>query len=254
MKQQSSGFALVPAEVLAIGNGYAISVYAAIAQHADRSGNAWPSLDRLAEMTGWSRPTIVKAVKMLEQSHVISKQTRNVGGLKQSNKYTLIYHAKAAKSRMETSLPSSETSLTFVGNEVANVGNDVEPGRQPRLQEQEPENKNHKEPDGSLRRVNGGKMQPSPKPLPENGPAQQIVKAFCHAVNIERPAAYRKAVGQAQQLANAGIQPTDIPVMVAWLRQQSWVNGAIDLGLILSQADKWQASRSQPEPVKRFIV
>jgi hypothetical protein len=87
-----------------------------------------------------------------------------------------------------------------------------------------------------------------PAPLPENGPSQQIVKAFCDAIGIERPVNYSKSVGQAKQLAVAGITAEQIPDIVSWLRDQKWVNGAIDLGLIVNQADKWQAAS---KPVSR---
>lgn len=99
--------------------------------------------------------------------------------------------------------------------------------------------------------MGGGK---EPKPLPENGPAQRIVKAYCEAVGIEKPVSYNKAVGQAQSLADGGITPDDIPRIVSWLRSQKWVGGGIDLGLILSQAEKWQSARHQPEPPKRLVV
>lgn len=136
--KQSSGFALIPAEVLAIGNGYAIAVYAAIAQHADREGIAWPSLDRIAEMTGWSRPTVVKAVKMLEESGVLQKERRELSGFKQSNRYRLTHHRKTASTRMETSLPTMEATLPTLETSFTQDGNDVDVGRQPRFHEQEP--------------------------------------------------------------------------------------------------------------------
>jgi hypothetical protein len=87
--------------------------------------------------------------------------------------------------------------------------------------------------------------------LPDRGAAQQIVKAFCTAVGIERPVSYGKAAGQARQLAAAGITAEQIPDIVAWLREQDWVGGAIDLGLIVNQADKWQAARVDPGTGRR---
>lgn len=81
------------------------------------------------------------------------------------------------------------------------------------------------------------------KPLPENGPAQKIVKAYCEAVGIEKPANYRKSAGQAQQISDAGITADEIPRVVEWLNAQAWVKSGVDLGLILNQADKWRASQ-----------
>ena len=110
-------------------------------------------------------------------------------------------------------------------------------------------------PDGTLRDIKGGrKTAPKAKPLPENGPAQQIVKAYCAAIGIERPVNYGKAVGQAKQLADAGITPMEIPQIVKWLQGQKWVDGAVDLGLVLNQADKWQAVKNKPAPIRRHVV
>ena len=110
-------------------------------------------------------------------------------------------------------------------------------------------------PDGTLRDIKGGrKTAPKAKPLPENGPAQQIVKAYCAAIGIERPVNYGKAVGQAKQLADAGITPLEIPQIVKWLQGQKWVDGAVDLGLVLNQADKWQAVKNKPAPIRRHVV
>lgn len=108
-------------------------------------------------------------------------------------------------------------------------------------------------PSGSLRNIEGGR-KPKAKPLPENGPAQQIVKAYCAAIGIERPVNYGKAVGQAKQLADAGITPLEIPQIVKWLQGQKWVDGAVDLGLVLNQADKWQAVKNKPAPIRRHVV
>ena len=80
--------------------------------------------------------------------------------------------------------------------------------------------------------------------LPDNGPAQRIVKAFCETMGIDRPVNYAKSVGNAKTLVNAKITPEHIPDIVHWLQGQAWVNGAIDLSLVVNQADKWRASQN----------
>lgn len=84
---------------------------------------------------------------------------------------------------------------------------------------------------------------PPTKPLPENGTAQQIVKAFCLVARIEQPANYKKTVGQAQMLARAGVTPEDIPALYEYVA--GWAKGA-DLGLMLNQVDRWRSSRNAP--------
>jgi hypothetical protein len=81
-------------------------------------------------------------------------------------------------------------------------------------------------------------------PAPKRSDAQQIMDAFCVAVGIERLANYDKAGGQAKSLLKVGITADDIPAIVEWLRPQAWVKDGFDLGTILSQADKWQTSKT----------
>jgi Bifunctional DNA primase/polymerase, N-terminal/Primase C terminal 1 (PriCT-1)/Helix-turn-helix domain len=50
-----------------------------LAQHADRNGVAWPGIDRLADLTGASRPTVISAIKRLEaadRAHVTRTHQR----------------------------------------------------------------------------------------------------------------------------------------------------------------------------------
>lgn len=144
-----SGFALIPAQVLATGNGYAIAVYAAIAQHADREGIAFPSLKRLCEITGWSRPTVDKAIAMLVSCGVLVKERRFKDGVNQSNQYRLPLHLrKSANVQIETSLPTSEATLPTLETSLPLVGNDVSSGTQPRFHEQEPIEQDSEEQEG----------------------------------------------------------------------------------------------------------
>ena len=263
--KQSGGFAVIPVEVLKIGNGYAIAVYAAIAQHANREGYAWPSLDRLAEMTGWSRPTVVKAVKMLESSGAISKERRQVSGFKQSNRYHLTHHnhanvqmetsftkdgnetRKPTNVQMETSLPSLETSLT-------QDGNDVDVGWKPRLQEQYPVEQEPNEQDTdsesgefdqTLRVVPGGKDDDR-KPMPRHGMAQTLLATLHEDVlNIGPPTNYKRAVGVAGRLANAGCTPLELKQIAEWLLNDPfWGPKGVTIQKILDRRDDWHAAKA----------
>lgn len=139
---------MVPAEVLATGNGYAIAVYAAIAQHADRKGQAYPSIARLQQITGWSRPTIDKAIKVLCDAGSLVKINRAEGGMKRSNAYVLPSRnagntdnaapQEPANVQTEATLPTIETSLETDGNEITDVGNDVGTSTKRGFHKQEP--------------------------------------------------------------------------------------------------------------------
>jgi len=85
--------------------------------------------------------------------------------------------------------------------------------------------------------------QPNHK-RPEHGPAQRIMAAFCDAVGIDRLPDYKMAGGQAQNLVKAGVTAEDIPDMVAWCFEQSWMNGGIDLGTLYRHMVKWRTDRA----------
>jgi uncharacterized phage protein (TIGR02220 family) len=61
-----------------------------IAQHIGKNGVAWPGLNRLVELTGWSKPTVIKIAKQLDGKGVV-KMTHRKGenGRNQSNLYRL---------------------------------------------------------------------------------------------------------------------------------------------------------------------
>ena len=67
-------------------------VLLAIADHADDEGLAWPGQDRLAELTGYSRPTVSAAVKRLE-AHGRIETSRKV---RMSNRYRLRSRSRSA--------------------------------------------------------------------------------------------------------------------------------------------------------------
>lgn len=236
--KQVGGFAVIPAEVFAIGNGHAIAVYAALAKHADREGVAWPSLDRLAEMTGWSRPTIVKAIKMLEAAQVIRKTRRNTNGVHISNQYILLHHGKSANVQMETSLLTVETSFTRDGNDVANVVNESAPRRKRRLQEQEPKNKTQ---DLSKPAVKG------------NTPPHQIVNRFYELIGGSSPSP-SKDIGHGKSLHNAGITPDDLPAMIEWVKGDWTGKDGFDLSTLVRGITRWRTAQAKPTPIRRLVT
>lgn len=247
--KRSSGFAKVPAEVLDIGNGYAIAVYAAIAHHADRDGVAFPSLKRLCEITGWSRPTIDKAIAMLVSEGVLQKVRRAENGVNISNKYRLT-SKKTAKAQMETSLPTQETTLPTSETSLHGVRNDVSRGTQPRFQEQEPENKIQEQdvPDGSWTILPGSKPA-----VNGDSPPHRIVNRFYELVG-GTSAAPPKDIGHAKTLDKAGVTPDDLPALIAWVQKDWTGKDGYDLSTLARGVTRWRTSQQKPAQPKRLVV
>ena len=61
-------------------DAYAIATYCAIARHSDyETSKAWPSISRICEYIGASRPTVCKAIADLEEKNII-KAYKKAGG------------------------------------------------------------------------------------------------------------------------------------------------------------------------------
>jgi Helix-turn-helix domain len=59
----------------------AFAVWSAIKVHADfESGKAWPSIRRIGEMTGLGKSTVARAVDILEEVHMLRKETQGWPG------------------------------------------------------------------------------------------------------------------------------------------------------------------------------
>lgn len=55
----------------------AFAVWSAVKVHADfESGQAWPSIRKLADMTGLGSATVMRAIEALEQAHMLRKEAR----------------------------------------------------------------------------------------------------------------------------------------------------------------------------------
>lgn len=112
------GYGMIPAAVYALGNGYALAVYAALAKHADNeTGECWPSHDTIRKMTGWSKPTVIKAIRALADAGLVEIHEQRDHGMRRVNRYRLPLH-QPANGRQSTTLPTLSTSLTQVVNDV----------------------------------------------------------------------------------------------------------------------------------------
>jgi len=72
------GFAIVPRAVLRHEglSGYAKLVYALLASRINGSRACYPSVETLAEESGWSRPTVIHAITELVQLGLVERQHR----------------------------------------------------------------------------------------------------------------------------------------------------------------------------------
>lgn len=225
--KHAPGFAVIPAAVFDTRNAHAIAVFAAISKHANKDGECWPSIETIGNLVGLSKPTIIKAVRVLEKAGVIQCERRSIDGMNSATLYRI-----SPEVRRSTTFTAQSTSFTQAVNVVYSGGKRALP-EQDSVELEPVELVTPLPPKGGEPR--------RAKPLPENGPAQKIVKAWCECAGVEQPIDYRKAVGSAQALAKGGITPEDIPDLYGFVSK--WASGP-DLALLRSQADKWRASKN----------
>lgn len=117
---------------------YAKGTYCLLSKFADKTGKCWPSLEKLQELSGLSRPTIIKSIKELSRLGHIEVEHRFNNGMKTSSLYTLksprnsdvnhVYHDvkdvynsnanKANKSRCKGDLPRCKPDLLTDVNDI----------------------------------------------------------------------------------------------------------------------------------------
>lgn len=65
-----------------------VVVYAVLARHANNATHiCWPSLERIVQLSGLTKPTVISALKRLEFQGLIGKESG--GGKNNPNRYTL---------------------------------------------------------------------------------------------------------------------------------------------------------------------
>lgn len=132
-KRKREPFAAIPWRVIDERLGpHALAVYCVIARHADREGHARPSMQRIADLAGVSRPTARSAVRALEAARLlVITSTKDENGVDLAHRYHLI---------------GSGNQIATSGNQIAGEGqgdcrgsgNGVSREGQPRCHELEP--------------------------------------------------------------------------------------------------------------------
>lgn len=76
-----------------------------IAKHADERMQCFPSMDRLASLTGLSPRTVQRKVTALRKDGFLSVSNRSIGGKRISNYYTILRPVSTGQSVVELRQP-----------------------------------------------------------------------------------------------------------------------------------------------------
>jgi len=222
-----AGFTIIPNGLFALGNAHAIAVYAAIARHKGQDGTAWPSLKRLCDLTGLSRPTVSKAIDVLTEKRILVKANRSQNGAKQSNQYRLPDIEPTAKAMPATSDDSAnvqmESTLPGYVSTFPRVGKEVSTGRQGDCHEVDPVELDPKE------------LEPAAQATPY-ALLESMCQTLAQDVAILPKGEKSKQLAVAKRLVETGSTATDVAAITRWL---GWMTGGIDLFTVEKYRGKW---------------
>ena len=107
----TNGFAQIPRTLLENPGLSATAklLYACVQSHANEEGVAWPSIERLAETTGWERKKVMRGLTELVAAGWLERHRR---GRTEVNAYRVMYHQGTSPGELSTgrSLKKGELS------------------------------------------------------------------------------------------------------------------------------------------------
>ena len=95
--RQEGPFTIVPDTVRRLKNPYATQVYITLLYRANVDMVCWPSHQEIADEAGMSERKVREMIALLESHGLIYVESRSAGGMKSSNRYTLVAHRFKAK-------------------------------------------------------------------------------------------------------------------------------------------------------------
>ena len=245
-----------------------------LCDYADDRGYCYPSMLRIAWETGLTERAVRNVMRRLEAAGTVT--TTEHRGARNSNEYQIHLESGPQKEPWETyrdrhkrpgkSERGSAINQNGVphkpesGSEIKRKENRnvVPPKSEPDDRKSEPDDKKPERGSGepSLDPLLEPPVDPpigaeAPKPLPDNGPIQKIVKAWYERAGVE-PANYAKALGFAKQLHAARVTPRELSEMYDWYAADPWrVERGFDLGSCVADIEKFRQSKRLPKPARK---
>lgn len=157
-----AGFGIVDPEVRALRNGYATAVYEVLAAHVNPDGACWPSLATICEHVGWSKPTVIKAIKALTDAGLVTVEVQRHHGYVIGNRYTLPLRCRTKSTTFTQSSPIMAEAVNDVDSggkgdllrqstTLTQAVNDVDSGGKRRLHKQDSVKQDSSKQDDSAR-------------------------------------------------------------------------------------------------------
>ena len=220
-----------------------------LANYANDQGECWPSISSLAAQADVTPRHVSGMLHDLAKLGYLT--VREQAG--KSNSYAL--HI-AQPTNPSSGVPTKPSSPLNPASPLNPSSGDPRTPVHPPTNPSSGVPTNHSSSKPSYRTVIEPSSEPSvgadaPKPLPDNGPIQKIVKAWYERAGVE-PANYAKALGFAKQLHAARVTPRELSEMYDWYAADPWrVERGFDLGTCVADIEKFRQSKRLPKPARK---
>lgn len=231
-------------------SGSELLVLIALAEWANDDDECWPSHDSIAKRARVSRRQVIRLVQSLVNRGLVEVDQRR----QYSNKYRLRCDKATAQircdsydARCDTAMAdvTPDSDVTFGAPDVTSRVSDVTSSASRCDTAMSPEplieppkrttNKNHQ--DGAR----------ATKPMPANGPVQELVKGWYERAGGE-PVNWGKAMGHGKALVAANVTASELMDLYDWLAADPWWQGkGFDLGTCVSQLEKFRQWKRLPK-------
>ena len=220
-----------------------------LANYANDKGECWPSIASLAAQADVTPRHVSGMIHDLAKLGYVTIQEHSG----KSNSYAL--HI-AQPTNPSSGVPTKRSSPLTPASPLNPSSGDPRTPVHPPTNPSSGVPTNHSSSKPSYRTVIEPSSEPSggadaPKPLPDNGPIQKIVKAWYERAGVE-PANYAKALGFAKQLHAARVTPRELSEMYDWYAADPWrVERGFDLGTCVADIEKFRQSKRLPKPARK---
>lgn len=213
-----------------------LAVYVAIVSFASYDDKtAYPSFNKIAERSGVSRASVIRATARLEELGLLRVKRDTHDGVHSVNVYTVTmatpgwYHSDTTWSQNDTGVVSQ-----------SNDGSSTEqPKRKPLNINQEQRVQDAIAPASEPSKA---KPKPARKPRPTDAYYEAIVDAF----GYDRARITKTQAGNigkvATELYHAGYDAEDVAEIYKWCKRQKWTGG-FTVNALTTQAANWAAAR-----------
>lgn len=236
-------------------SGSELLVLIALAEWANDDDECWPSHDSIAKRARVSRRQVIRLVQSLVSRGLVEVDQRR----QYSNKYrlrcdktTAHLRCDSSDARCDTAMAdvTSESDVTFGAPDVTSRVSDVTSSASRCDTTMSPEPPI--EPPKRTTTKNHQDRAAAPKPMPANGPVQELVKLWYERAGGE-PVNWGKAMGHGKTLVRANVTGGELWELYDWLASNPWNKGSwsFDLGTAVALLEQFRQSKRLPKSARK---